>query len=166
MNLPDDIDALFGGEENGLYADADASLDEEASLYEHFRIVVDKGQELLRIDKFLLDHLPHVSRNRIQKAAEVLVFSDFKTLIKTCRDSYDYFSSKGYKKFYCGHFFGVNFETLERIQLIQTMAEEALAGKIDGEPTDGFGNMNTVITRDGFRLNYNDLELKKERLAQ
>lgn len=96
----------------------------------------------------------------------LLVFSDFKTLIKTCRDSYDYFSSKGYKKFYCGHFFGVNFETLERIQLIQTMAEEALAGKIDGEPTDGFGNMNTVITRDGFRLNYNDLELKKERLAQ
>lgn len=96
----------------------------------------------------------------------LLVFSDFQTLINTCKESYDYFSSKGYKKFYCGHFFGVNFETLERIQLIQTMAEEALAGKIDGEPTDGFGNMNTVITRDGFRLNYNDLELKKERFAQ
>ena len=66
----DDIDELLGSEENGLYADADASLDEEASLYEHFRIVVDKGQELLRIDKFLFDHLPHASRNRIQKAAE------------------------------------------------------------------------------------------------
>lgn len=96
----------------------------------------------------------------------LLVFSDFQTLIKTCQDSYDYFSSKGYSKFYCGHFFGVNFETLERIQLIQTMAQEALDGKIDGEPTGGFGNMNTVITRDGFRLNYNDLELEKERFAQ
>ena len=96
----------------------------------------------------------------------LLVFDDFQTLIKTCQDSYDYFSSKGYSKFYCGHFFGVNFETLERIQLIQTMAQEALDGKIDGEPTGGFGNMNTVITRDGFRLNYNDLELEKERFAQ
>lgn len=96
----------------------------------------------------------------------LLVFSDFQTLIKTCQDSYDYFSSKGYSKFYCGHFFGVNFETLERIQLIQTMAQEALDGKIDGEPTGGFGNMNTVITRNGFRLNYNDLELEKERFAQ
>lgn len=96
----------------------------------------------------------------------LLVFSDFETLIKTCKDSYEYFSSKGYKKFYCGHFFGVNFETLDRIKLIQTMAEEALAGKIDGEPTDGFGNMNTVITRDNFRLNYNDLQLKKERFVQ
>ncbi len=96
----------------------------------------------------------------------LLVFDDFQTLIKTCQDSYDYFSSKGYRKFYCGHFFGVNFETLERIQLIQTIAQEALDGKIDGEPTGGFGNMNTVITRDGFRLNYNDLELEKERFAQ
>jgi flavin reductase (DIM6/NTAB) family NADH-FMN oxidoreductase RutF len=96
----------------------------------------------------------------------LLVFDDFQTLIKTCQDSYDYFSSKGYSKFYCGHFFGVNFETLERIQLIQTMAQEALDGKIDGEPTGGFRNMNTVITRDGFRLNYNDLELEKERFAQ
>lgn len=39
-------------------------------LYEHFRIVADRGQELLRIDKFLVAHLPNVSRNRIQQAAE------------------------------------------------------------------------------------------------
>ena len=66
----DDIDNLLTESNNDPYADLDASLDEEASLYEHFRIVVDKGQELLRIDKFLFDHLPHASRNRIQKAAE------------------------------------------------------------------------------------------------
>lgn len=44
--------------------------DESAQLYEHFRITADKGQQLLRIDKFLFDHLPDTSRNRIQKAAE------------------------------------------------------------------------------------------------
>lgn len=39
-------------------------------LYEHVRIVADRGQSLLRVDKFLFDHLEHVSRNRIQKAAD------------------------------------------------------------------------------------------------
>ncbi len=44
--------------------------DESGSLYEHFRIVADKGQSLLRVDKFLFVHLQNTSRNRIQKAAE------------------------------------------------------------------------------------------------
>jgi len=39
-------------------------------LYEHHRIVVDKGQTPLRIDKFLVNRLNQVSRNRIQQAAE------------------------------------------------------------------------------------------------
>lgn len=43
--------------------------DEESSLYEHFRVVADKGQQLLRVDRFLMDHLPDTSRNRIQTAA-------------------------------------------------------------------------------------------------
>mgnify|MGYP003522245207 CR=1 FL=1 len=43
---------------------------DEAQLYEHFRVVVDKGQELMRVDKYLFDRLPNASRNRIQKAAE------------------------------------------------------------------------------------------------
>ncbi len=46
------------------------SIDEEDQLYEHFRVVVDKGQSLLRIDRFLSDKLLNASRNRIQKAAE------------------------------------------------------------------------------------------------
>ena len=46
------------------------SSDEGGQLYEHFRFVADKNQSLLRIDKFLTDRLPHVSRNRIQLAAE------------------------------------------------------------------------------------------------
>ncbi len=37
-------------------------------LYEHHRIVVDRGQELLRIDKFLLGRLRNTSRNKVQEA--------------------------------------------------------------------------------------------------
>jgi 23S rRNA pseudouridine1911/1915/1917 synthase len=39
-------------------------------LYEHFAITADRGQSLLRIDKFLTHRLEHVSRARIQNAAE------------------------------------------------------------------------------------------------
>lgn len=39
-------------------------------LYEHFRFVADKGQELLRVDKFLVARLQKSSRNRVQQAAE------------------------------------------------------------------------------------------------
>ena len=38
--------------------------------YEHFRFVADKGQELLRVDKFLVARLQKSSRNRVQQAAE------------------------------------------------------------------------------------------------
>lgn len=42
----------------------------DGQMYEHFRFVADKGQQLLRVDKFLVDHLQNASRNRIQQAAE------------------------------------------------------------------------------------------------
>ena len=35
----------------------DDAGEESAELYEHYRVVADKGQQLLRVDKFLLDHL-------------------------------------------------------------------------------------------------------------
>jgi 23S rRNA pseudouridine1911/1915/1917 synthase len=44
-------------------------LDEqEEGFFEHHRIVADKGQKLMRIDKFLVDRLERTSRNRIQNA--------------------------------------------------------------------------------------------------
>ncbi len=43
---------------------------EEQDLYEHYNIIVDKGQSLLRIDKFLLHRIENASRNRIQNAIE------------------------------------------------------------------------------------------------
>jgi 23S rRNA pseudouridine1911/1915/1917 synthase len=51
---------------------------EQSELYEHHRIVADKKQGLLRIDKFLFNRLEKVSRNKIQiavRAGNVLVNS-------------------------------------------------------------------------------------------
>lgn len=48
----------------------DVEGEEENGLYEHFRFVADHGQQLLRVDKFLVDHMQKASRNRIQQAAE------------------------------------------------------------------------------------------------
>ena len=45
-------------------------IDESPEMYEHFRFVVDGGQSHLRIDKFLVNRLAHLSRTKIQDAAE------------------------------------------------------------------------------------------------
>ena len=44
--------------------------EEKEELYEHHRITVDKGQELLRMDKYLMNILSNISRNKIQQAAK------------------------------------------------------------------------------------------------
>lgn len=43
--------------------------EEEEELFEHYNILADQGQAVLRIDKFLSDRLPNSSRNKIQQAA-------------------------------------------------------------------------------------------------
>jgi len=43
----------------------------EREVYEHFRFVVDKGQTLVRIDKYLVNCMAGISRNRIQEAADI-----------------------------------------------------------------------------------------------
>ncbi|WP_257656872.1 RluA family pseudouridine synthase [Parapedobacter lycopersici] len=51
-----------------MVAEADFQDSDEQDLFEHLRIVVDKGQALLRIDKFLMNRVENASRNRIQNA--------------------------------------------------------------------------------------------------
>lgn len=58
LELDDVPSPSFNGEEG------------ERPLYEHYREVADAGQVPIRIDKFLVEHMPHSSRNRIQSAAE------------------------------------------------------------------------------------------------
>ena len=48
----------------------DMSDDEQAQLYEHHRVEADKGQTPMRVDKFLIEHLSGISRNRVQRAAD------------------------------------------------------------------------------------------------
>lgn len=51
-------------------------ITEQSELYEHHRIIADKKQGLLRVDKFLFNRLEKVSRNKIQmaiRAGNVLV---------------------------------------------------------------------------------------------
>lgn len=62
--MPSD-DAVAG---NGY--DADIEDADGGELYEHFRFVADKGQQLLRVDKFLVARLEKSSRNRVQQAAD------------------------------------------------------------------------------------------------
>ena len=44
--------------------------DKAPQLYEHFRFVADRGQSLLRVDKFLVDRMFGATRNRIQSAGK------------------------------------------------------------------------------------------------
>ena len=55
------------------YSDAenpDTVEEEDGALFEHFRFVVDKGQSLMRADKYLSSHMESTSRNRIQLAID------------------------------------------------------------------------------------------------
>lgn len=49
---------------------AEEDFSDQQELYEHYRYVVDPGQSLLRIDKYLSSKLENTSRTRIQNAAE------------------------------------------------------------------------------------------------
>ena len=53
--------------------DVEPVVDNPAELYEHFRVVVDKGQSQVRVDKYLFERLVNSSRNRIQKAAGLIM---------------------------------------------------------------------------------------------
>jgi 23S rRNA pseudouridine1911/1915/1917 synthase len=44
--------------------------EDELELFERHRILVDKGQALVRIDKFLTEKIAHVARNKVQQAIE------------------------------------------------------------------------------------------------
>jgi len=61
------IDEIF--DETELLDDVEETTDSNEK-FEHFRVVADKGQGLLRVDKFLTNHLEKISRNRIQEAAD------------------------------------------------------------------------------------------------
>lgn len=60
-------------QENPFLEEIEEDVDElllQNERFEHHRFVVDKGQALLRIDKYLVNCMSNISRNRIQEAAD------------------------------------------------------------------------------------------------
>ena len=45
--------------------------EDEQEMFEHFRLVADKGQAPLRVDKFITSHQEDTSRNRVQQAIKL-----------------------------------------------------------------------------------------------
>src|SRR6185437_5357051 len=70
------IFALMDEKSNGAGEETDESLvPEEITessdlLYERINLVVDKGQEPMRLDKFLTARIEHISRNKVQQAID------------------------------------------------------------------------------------------------
>lgn len=56
--------------------------DDEQGMFEHFRFVVDKGQALIRIDKYLTAHIEGTSRNRIQLAIDAQYVNANNNIVK------------------------------------------------------------------------------------
>ncbi|MBO7269476.1 MAG: hypothetical protein J6U83_06980, partial [Bacteroidales bacterium] len=57
---------LLEGDEE-MEGDGEGEID---SMFEHYRFPVDKGQTMLRIDKYLTQHMEKTSRHRIQLAID------------------------------------------------------------------------------------------------
>ncbi|NCA75017.1 MAG: RluA family pseudouridine synthase [Alphaproteobacteria bacterium] len=55
--------------EEQIQHEASGFAEDSNELYEHFRFRVDRGQALLRIDKYLMAKIENASRNRIQNSA-------------------------------------------------------------------------------------------------
>ncbi len=71
QEFEDVLDLDFGSDSFGEREQAEPLVTVNGrELYEHFRFVADKGQTLLRVDKFLVERMEKTSRNRIQQAAE------------------------------------------------------------------------------------------------
>lgn len=72
-SAPEDEEDMAGEvveEDEEIERQPDFTDPDGRELYEHFRFVADKGQTLLRVDKFLVQRMEKTSRNRIQQAAD------------------------------------------------------------------------------------------------
>jgi len=62
--------------------DLDLQEQDEKELFEHQRIVVEKGLTMIRLDKFLMNRVENTSRNRIQNAIDAGAVRVNDTLVK------------------------------------------------------------------------------------
>ena len=71
--------------------DIEEDIPESEDLYERLSLTIDKGQEPLRVDKFLMSRIEGATRNKIQQAIEndmVLVNENpLKAIIRSNRET-------------------------------------------------------------------------------
>lgn len=70
QDMKDDVTPQVDFADDNIADDNIVVTPDGRELYEHFRFVADKGQQLLRVDKFLVARMEKTSRNRIQQAAD------------------------------------------------------------------------------------------------
>ena len=73
MTEPSDMMEFEDSLEQDMSSYSDEAVytdDQGTEYYEHFRFVADKGQQMIRVDKFLTDRIERTSRNRVQQAAD------------------------------------------------------------------------------------------------
>ena len=64
------LDIDMSENDDVLSENEDFDDDSQQGMFEHYRFNVDKGQSLLRIDKYITEHMEKTSRHRIQLAID------------------------------------------------------------------------------------------------
>jgi 23S rRNA pseudouridine1911/1915/1917 synthase len=68
--LSDKLSSL-SAENSDYVPDSEFSDDENVEeLFEHYKFIVDKGQSMMRLDKYITSRMFETSRNRVQMAIE------------------------------------------------------------------------------------------------
>ena len=94
-------------------------------------------------------------------SGNLLLTTDFSTLLATCEKTSEIMAGQGIVKFYPGHFFGPNVETPQRIEDLSKIAKGALSGEIVGAKNPGaMLGLDLIINQFGVRVNYNVKALK------
>ena len=94
-------------------------------------------------------------------SGNLLLTTDFSTLIATCEKTGKIMDKYGIKRLYPGHFFGKNAETRQRIEDMITLSKDVLSGKVKGqENPKGMLGLNLVVNDYGVRINYGERALK------
>jgi glyoxylase-like metal-dependent hydrolase (beta-lactamase superfamily II) len=94
-------------------------------------------------------------------SGNLLLTTDFSTLISTCEKTGRIMDKYGIKKLYPGHFFGQNAETRQRIADMITLSRDVLSGKVKGQDNPkGMMGLNMIVNAYGVRINYGEKALK------
>ena|GEM_PF-357851 len=94
-------------------------------------------------------------------SGNLLLTTDFSTLIATCEKTGTLMDKYGIEKLYPGHFFGKNAETRQRVTDMITLSRDVLSGKVKGQENQrAMMGLNYVVSNYGVRINYGEKALK------